>query len=63
MFRDVACRVGFYKQVEVSRDVVAGDGRVGANDFFLDGDAGVFGIGYGEDRCDGDVLAYWQAEN
>ena len=63
VFRDVARRVGFYEQVEVPGDVVARDGRVGAHNLFLDRDAGVFGVGYGEGRCDGDVLAYWEAED
>lgn len=63
MFRNVACRVGFYEQVEVPGDMVAGDGCVRADDLFLNGDAGVFGVGYGEGRCNGDVLAYWEAED
>jgi hypothetical protein len=63
VFRDVARRVGFYEQVKVARDMVARDRRVGAHNLLLDGDAGVFGVGYGEGRGDGDVLAYWEAED
>lgn len=44
-------------------DMVAGDGGVGANDFLLDGNCGVFGVGNGESRGDGDVLANWEAED
>lgn len=43
--------------------MVARDGRVGAHNLFLGRDAGVFGVGYGECRCDGDVLAYWETED
>jgi hypothetical protein len=63
VFGDVACWVGFYEQVKVSWDMVAGDGRVGADNFLLDSDAGIFGVRYGKGCCDGDVLAYRQAQN
>jgi len=47
----------------VAWDVVTGDGGVGADDLFLDCDAGSFGVGDGEGRGDGDVLAYGEAED
>ena len=57
VFGDVAGGVGFYKQVEVAGVVVAGDGRVGADDLF--GGA----VGLGEHGGDGDVLADRETED
>lgn len=54
---DVTRGVGLNEEVEVPGLVVAGDGGVGSDDFFI----GTFGLGEG--GCDGDVLADWETED
>ena len=57
VFRNVTGGVGLDEEVEVAGLVVAGDGGVGADDFF--GRA----VGLGEVGCDRDVLTDWKAED
>ena len=60
---DVTSWVGFDEQVEVARDMVAGDWRVGTDDLLLHYDARVLRVNDGEGRGDGDVLSDWEAED
>ena len=57
MLGDVTRGVGLNEEVEVPGLVVAGDGGVGSDDFFIGA------IGLGEGGCNGDVLADWETED
>jgi hypothetical protein len=57
MLRDITGGVGLDEEIEMSGLVVARDGGVGSDDFFLGA------VWLGERGCNGDVLPDWEAEN